>query len=342
MLALKVSRRNAEEVRRILASVGIVDSTRTIVEQDASVIFPLVASPPGQLLQGFEHEMLSADFPLRPARTDPIDDIRRIAEIDDGLKHLLPGKWELLGDVLVIRLPDELDAYEERVARAYSEVLGAKTVLRDTGGVTGELRTPVMRKILGSETVTIHKENGVLFKLDVSQVMFSSGNVDERIRASKIACDGETVIDMFAGIGYFSIPLAIHGRPRRVIACELNPVAFAYLVENTCLNSVEEVVEPVLGDNRDLKGESIADRIFMGYVKTTHEYLETAVRLLKSKGVLHYHETCPCDLLPDRPVSRITEAMNGGDVEVLGMREVKSYSPGVSHVVVDARIIKPE
>jgi tRNA wybutosine-synthesizing protein 2 len=156
-----------------------------------------------------------------------------------------------------------------------------------------------------------------------------------------LVCDGETVVDMFAGIGYFSIPLAVYQRPSKVIACELNPVAFRYLEENIALNQVSRIVKPVLGDNRDLAGEGIADRVIMGYVKTTHEHLPAAVRLLKSGGVIHYHETCPNELLPNRPVQRILENVKGGRTEIIRMKEIKSYAPGVTHVVVDAKIFKP-
>jgi tRNA wybutosine-synthesizing protein 2 len=100
-------------------------------------------------------------------------------------------------------------------------------------------------------------------------------------------------------------------------------------------------VKPVLGDNRDLPGEGIADRVVMGYVKTTHEYLPTAIRLLKSGGIIHYHETCPNELLPNRPVQRILASAAAGKVDIMRMKEIKSYAPGVSHVVIDARIVKP-
>ena len=179
-----------------------------------------------------------------------------------------------------------------------------------------------------------------MFRFDAERIMFSSGNIDERMHMATVRCDGETVVDMFAGIGYFSVPLAVYQRPRKIVACELNPVAHSYLVENVSLNKVSGIVEPVLGDNRDLQGEAFADRVIMGYVKTTHEFLPTAMRLVKDGGIIHYHETCPNELLPSRPLRRLTESAGGRKVEVLRMKEIKSYAPGVSHVVVDAKIFR--
>jgi len=325
-----------------LASVHAVDKTKSIIEEDGHVIIPTVGTLDIGSLLGPDVDVVERVFPHRRSRNDPIDDIRDEAELPESLKLLLPVKWEQFGDVLVLRLPHELDEHEEEVAAAYASVLRVKSVLRDEGGVTGDLRTPVVRLLFGTDVVAVHRENEILYKFDVSKLMFSSGNNDERARVAGIGCDDEMIVDMFAGIGYFSIPLAVHQRPRKIIACELNPVSHGYLVENVGLNHVEDVVEPVLGDNRSLEGESVADRVLMGYVKTTHEYLSTAVRLVKSGGVIHYHETCPCELLPARPIQRLRAANPRGHMDVLGFREVKSYSPGVSHVVVDARIFKRE
>lgn len=332
----------AEGTRRRLAAVCAVDKTKSIIEEGSHVIIPTVDTLDVGSLLGPDADVVERVFPQRRSRNDPIDDIRDGAELPGSLKPLLPTRWEQFGEVLVLRLPHELDEYEEEVAAAYASVLRVKSVLRDEGGVTGDLRTPVVRLLFGTDTVAVHRENEVLYKFDASKLMFSSGNNDERARVAGIGCDDEIVVDMFAGIGYFSIPLAVHQRPRKIIACELNPVSHSYLVENIRLNHVEGIVEPVLGDNRSLEGESVADRVLMGYVKTTHEYLSTAFRLVKSGGVVHYHETCPCELLPARPVERLQAANPRGCVDILGFREVKSYSPGVSHVVVDARIVKRE
>ena len=340
MKGVRVSRRQAEGTRRRLAAMCAVDKTKSIIEEGGHVIIPTVETLDIGSLLGPGADIVERVFPHRSSRNDPIDDIRDEAELPEPLKQLLPVKWEQFGEVLVLRLPHELDEHEDEVAAAYASVLRVKSVLRDEGGVTGDLRTPVVRLLFGTDTVAVHRENEVLYKFDVSKLMFSSGNNDERARVAGIDCDDEIVVDMFAGIGYFSIPLAVHQRPRKIIACELNPVSHSYLVENIGLNHVEGIVEPVLGDNRSLEGESVADRVLMGYVKTTHEYLSTAFRLVKSGGVIHYHETCPCELLPARPVERLQAANPRGRVDILGFREVKSYSPGVSHVVVDARVVK--
>jgi tRNA wybutosine-synthesizing protein 2 len=172
--------------------------------------------------------------------------------------------------------------------------------------------------------------------------MYSKGNLEERKRMSRLG-NGEVIVDMFAGIGYFSIPMAVHSRPRKIISIEINPESFAYLKENIRLNHVEDIMSPICGDCSKNMPEGKADRVLMGYVGTTHHYLEPAIKALKkSGGILHYHETVPENLVKTRPQERVRKAAGslGKKVEILETRRIKKYSPGVLHVVVDARIFE--
>jgi len=78
------------------------------------------------------------------------------------------------------------------------------------GRISGLKREPDVEVIIGEGTETVHRENKCGFKLDVSKIMWSKGNTTERKRMSLLPEDGEIIVDMFAGIGYFSIPMAVH------------------------------------------------------------------------------------------------------------------------------------
>lgn len=336
-----MARESAESLRKALAVRGLVDKAHAIIEDGSMIILPLTTPPPDDILQQFDANVVDAKFPERGHMIPPIEDILRTVRVPEDLKGLLPRGWERFGDVAIVKLPKELDRFEKEVGEAYASVLGLKAVLRETAGISGEFRRPSTRKMFGGDTIVTHVENRITFRFDAAEIMFSSGNQEERLRMATLACDGETIVDMFAGIGYFSLPPAVYQRPRKIISCEINPSAYSFLVQNIKLNHAEQTVEPVLGDNRDLTGADMADRVIMGYVKTTHLFLPTAIRLLRSGGVLHYHETCPEELLPDRPLRRIAEAVQGCRTELLGLKRIKSYAPGVSHVVADVRVFKP-
>lgn len=74
--------------------------------------------------------------------------------------------------------------------------------------------------------------------------------IHDNDRISGLDCRGETVVDLYAGIGYYTLPLAVHARAARVVACEWNPDACLALRHNVAANGVGDRVEVLFGDNR--------------------------------------------------------------------------------------------
>ena len=243
-------------------------------------------------------------------------------------------KWKKIGNILI--LDNKFTVQSDKQLKELSVKHKVKTVMK-VDHIHGTKREPVIKLLYGEDTETINKENGCLFKLDLKKVMWSKGNNNERIRIAKLVEDNETIIDMFAGIGYFSIPIGVHSNAKQVYSIEINPNSFHYLKENIKLNKINNIT-PLLGDCMDITPEYSADRIIMGYVKTTHHYLKTAIDSLNKGGVIHYHETVPEKLMDTRPINRIKEVAGDRSVEFLKLNKVKKYSPGVFHVVCDARI----
>ncbi|HEX2022124.1 MAG TPA: class I SAM-dependent methyltransferase family protein [Candidatus Thermoplasmatota archaeon] len=280
--------------------------------------------------------------PRRAPRDRALDALAKLLPPD--LLALVPDKWELLGDVLVLRLPGALRPHERAVASALADALGARAVVADDAGVAGEYREMRGRLLLGDDPVATHVENGVRFRLDASRVMFSSGNVHERTRTAAVDARGETVVDMFAGIGYFTLPLAVHAGPARIHAIEKNPLAHRFLVENVVLNGVERIVEPWLGDNREFPLDGVADRVLMGYFPGTARFLPKAMALLKpGGGRVHYHDSAHAESWREEMTRALLDAARGCGrvVRVEEARVVKTHSPGVAHAVVVARVMGP-
>lgn len=38
------------------------------------------------------------------------------------------------------------------------------------------------------------------YTYDVTKCMFSSGNITEKIRIAQLSCEGETIVDLYAGL----------------------------------------------------------------------------------------------------------------------------------------------
>lgn len=339
---IRVPPEKGEEIREKATAGRFLDTTRKIrklqIKEVTLLEIPVIEAA-GEAVEGFH--VVEQEEPEFMNSTSSLKECLKGSLSETELSQV-PSGWHVLGDLIIISIPEELDEKKLLIAEALLSMYPkCKSVVRDFG-IEGQFRQPKRELLLGSGTETIHKEHGCFFKQDVTKVMYSKGNLEERKRMSRLG-NGETVVDMFAGIGYFSIPMAVHARPEKIISIEINPESFAYLKENIKMNHVEDIITPVPGDCFQVAPEREADRVIMGYVGTTHHYLEPAIKALKkSGGVLHYHETVPENLARTRPEERIKKAAEslGKKVEVLETRKIKKYSPGVLHVVVDARIFE--
>lgn len=272
-------------------------------------------------------------------RTSPQERILAdLSDLPENVLNNLPRKWEYIGRIIIIRLDRSAEPYKQRIGKVYANHLRMDTVCVDRKGVSGEFRKPSMEIIYGTQTEGTRLENGILYRLDVTKVMFSSGNMDERRRMKFLDCTGETIVDMFAGIGYFTLPIAKFANPYRVIACEKNPESFKFLKKNIELNDVSDIVIPVLGDNRNLDiKDATVDRILMGYVKNTSDFLSKALSMIRPGGMIHYHDTFKVREY-QKVVNEIFDKYCPGRYEIKNIREVKSFAPSVSHYVVDVKI----
>ena len=277
---------------------------------------------------------------------NPFDQIKKSLseDIPSELINYLPDKWEKIGKVLTFKLNDNLKKYQEKICKKYAEFLYCKTVLNDVGGISGIYRKPNVKILYGSKnTETIHKENYIRYKLDPVKIMFSSGNMNERKRMATISHENETVVDLFAGIGYFSIPMAVYSKPKKIFACEISPVSYRFLCENVVLNNVTGIIEPLLGDNRDTAPKNIAERVIMGYIYNTRRFLSAAFDCLKNNtGIIHYHDISPNEYIPDRSMKVVKKIAKKYDkiANLLICKNIKSYAPGISHIVLDVEIVE--
>ena len=278
-------------------------------------------------------------------RPSPVARVRArlVSEGLGSIAAALPDGYQRIGSVLFVRLPEPIRANYAAIGAAYQDEFRATSVLAATGPISGEWRVPSTRRIAGDSSETEVREHGIRYRLDAERIMFSAGNKSERARAGTVTRPGETVVDLFAGIGYFALPAAKFGRAARVIAVEAHPVSFRYLTENIARNGVERIVEPVFGDNREvpLPARS-ADRVFLGYLPSALPWVGRAIGLLRpSGGWLHVHRVVGSRQTPDEVGADVRGAVarSGSAPQEVAFREVKPYGPGRRHVVTDVRVI---
>lgn len=162
-------------------------------------------------------------------------------------------------------------------------------------------RTPNVELILGDSGIVSHKENHIIYRFDVTKCMFSFGNIREKMRMAELNCSEEIVVDLFAGIGYFSLPLLIHAKAKHLYACEWNPHAVEALKKNLDLNKIDpERYTVIEGDNRINRPTDVAQRVILGILPSSFDWMRTAFECVdKSTGaILHCHDLVEVKPLP--------------------------------------------
>jgi tRNA (guanine37-N1)-methyltransferase len=265
--------------------------------------------------------------------------------------------YDLIGDVIIIRIPSEVYSKREIVAETLHKLYPR---VRTIAAVplyahTDELyRTREVQVIWGDENLeTTHKESGCSFKVDLKHVFFSPRLSYERMRVARKVLPAERIINTFSGVGCFSILIAKLQPQTTIYSIDVNPYAYGYMKENVALNKVEGRVIPILGDaSEELKKlEGVADRVIMPLPEHAHSFLPLAVRALKSGerggGVIHYYDVSTGrkgDDLCNVPLERAREIIASafGDslsVELEEGRIVRSVGPRRYHVVLDLHVV---
>ncbi len=245
--------------------------------------------------------------------------------------------YEVIGDIAILDSPPHDEALAQELLATRKDI---KVVLAAVGGVHGQYRLKDFVHVAGEQrTTTVYKEYGCSFLLDVSRVYFSPRLATERNRIASIAHSSETVVDMFAGIGPFTIVLA--KRVNTVIAFEINPVAVEYLRTNVVRNRVNNVIVRH-GDARSLAPQSqgVADRVIMNLPHAAFDFLSEALIVLSEEGgTIHYYDIKPEDEFAQaaQTVRQAIERCNRS-AEALHIRKVRSYAPYRYIVVFDIRV----
>jgi tRNA (guanine37-N1)-methyltransferase len=273
--------------------------------------------------------------------------------LGEDVKYV-PSSFDIIGSregaVAILEFPE---GTPDHVKRAVAEALmrvhrNVRLVLAKASERKGAFRLREYEVIAGEGgTEVVHVEHGVKLKLDPTKVYFSPREATERVRVASQVKPGETVMVMFAGVGPYALMIA-KKQPlvEKVVAVELNPEAYRYMVENVRLNKLEGKVVPVLGDVRTeaKRWYGACDRVVMPLPKGAHEFLDRAFLCLKpGGGVIHFYHWAPeRDLFSE--AFRLLEreaTLRGMSVRILDARVVSEYAPRIYKVCVDA-LVEPE
>lgn len=206
----------------------------------------------------------------------------------------LPGGFDRVGDIAVVGLAPELEAWQHEIGEIILALhANIRVVARRDGQYHGEYRTLPLAIIAGEQRLTtMHRENGVNLRLDLARVYFSVRSAHERARIAALVQPGETVAVLCSGIGPFPLVIARHSGVREVIGIEKNPIAHAYALQNLQAN-------PKIAGVRFLEGEVTQvlpmldkkfDRILVALPHGGEALLPCGLAALQPGGNLHYYD----------------------------------------------------
>ncbi|CAF0718108.1 unnamed protein product [Brachionus calyciflorus] len=311
------------------------------------MIFPKKPKPLNQ------HEILKRDLRLL------------FTEWHDHWEKDLPKKWKIADDLIILPSNcfqlthwNEKDNFWFHLAKCFK----VNRVAQENKVKPDDFRSPNLTLLYGNSSIVTVNNNGIKYCYDITKCMFSWGNITEKLRIASFDCSKETVVDLYAGIGYFTLVYLVHAKAKRLIACEWNPDSVEALKNNLKINNCEHRCEILLGDNRQTCPENVADRVNLGLIPTSEQSWKTACYALKKEtgGFLHIHGNVDIHSNQKENSTKYkkewlewAEYAQQKILEILNTRTlnsnikwtvaqdhieyVKSYGPRVDHLVLDLK-----
>lgn len=349
--ALKVPKTSVQKALELLRKHALLDRELRLQQKNEYVHIPLVRMPSTEELE----ELKNALTDLTISEREFFERLEQPARLVDLLSDKLPPHAlaslpqaiDFIGDIAVVEIPPELEAYKqvigESLLKAHKTV---RTVLSKWSPVSGVYRLRTFEVIAGeAKTQTMHREHGCLYHVDLAKAYFSPRLSYEHARISSLVDEGETVIDMFAGVGPFSILIAKNHADVRVYAIDVNPEAYRFLTKNVVANRVVGKVSPILGDVRMITDErlaGVADRVIMNLPEKAVEYVDVACNALKPEGgIIHYYQFVSEPEPIQTATNRFAEAVGQAKrnlYKIMQARIVRGIAPFTYQVVIDAEI----
>jgi tRNA (guanine37-N1)-methyltransferase len=258
--------------------------------------------------------------------------------------------FDIVGDIAITKIPDASTVNANQVAEVIlNQHRNVRAVFVQETGVHGDFRLRRLRHLAGENRIcTVHKESGCSFMVDLEKCYFSPRLSNERLRIASLVNPRETVVNMFAGVGCFSILIAKHASNAKVYSIDVNPVAVQFMTENVRLNRVYWKVIPILGDAKTIIEKQLehrADRVLMPLPKKAFEYLPCAVSALKSSGGWIHIHTFEHATKTENPAEKVRQkvkrTLDSLDVrfEVPAVRVVRSTGPNWWQLVADVHVL---
>ena len=319
---VRVLKKDGESVRSRLVAEDLLDLDSKIRAEGDYLLIPIRCDS----FDGFE--VVDRDMEVQEHK---VLDYTEIVEVPDDLKQYLPSSFDVVGDVAMLKVPDELWDYRNQIGEALIKVNRNIRVVFHDYGVKGDFRIRDLEKIAGDgSSETIHKEFGVKLYTDPSKVYFNPRLSSERARIAKLVKDGETIIDMFAGVAPFGTVIGKMANPKIIYSIDLNPEAEHFARLNSEKNHIDCIV-PMTGDSSKLIYDlPMADRVVMNLPQIADRFLGYAMDRMNQGAVAHMYKIIEREEFAQFCDDLVRDMAKRGHKIAIHSSELKTYSPTMS------------
>ncbi len=350
-ICIKIRKVYGETAIALANKLKIVNKELEIQRDNNAICIPLVRQPQETELEKLKEQVPDCEVStyLFPERKKRIKTFVELLE-DKLSSHLLaslPRAIDFVGDIAIIEIPSELDAYKSVIGEAILKThKNVRTVLAKASAVSGTYRLREFSTITGEpKTKTIHKEYGCQYYVDLAKAYFSPRLSYEHNRVASLVRESETVIDLFAGVGPFAILIAKTRENVKVYAIDVNPHAVEFLKKNIRLNRVESKVSPILGDAKQIAKQrlsGVADRVIMNLPEKATEFVDAACEAVKpTGGIVHFYSFVNASNSLEDVKLRLIDGVKDSGRRVKRIqfsRLVRATAPYAWQAVLDAKI----
>ncbi len=351
-LCLKTSKKHGQKIIALAGKLELLDKSLEIAPEQDSLCIPIDRQPKEK-----EYVMLKKEMPeiqlstaLFTEKQLQKENLKQVLEkmLPTNLLVMLPHALDVIGDIAIIEFPPELQSHEKVIGEAILQThRNIKTVLAKASAVNGVFRVREYNFVAGEQkTQTIHKEFGCKYKVDLAKAYFSPRLSHEHERVSRLVQNGESVVDLFAGVGPFSILIAKKNPTVKVYAVDLNPEAVELLKVNVRVNRVEKQVIPILGNARQITSanlKGVANRVIMNLPETAIEFVDAACQAIKPDGgIIHFYAFVRSPDSIENLKYRFRQSVELASRKIeafLYAKGVRETAPFESQIALDAKIV---
>ena len=350
-ICLKIPKIDGEKTLALANSLNFINKSLEIQRSTDALYVPIVHKPTEKEKTLLKEQMpdLQMTMHLFPEKTRQAKNLAEVLEgkLPPPLLACLPKALDVVGDIAIVEIPAELEAHKKEIGAAILAThKGVLTVMAKAGAVTGTYRLRSLDFITGeNRTTTVHKEYGCSYYVDVAKAYFSPRLSHEHWRIASLIQNGETIVDLFAGVGPFAVLIAKKHRDAKVYAVDINAEAVELLKKNVRLNRVENRVHAIQGDARQVVEEKlagVADRVIMNLPESASEFIDVACKAVQpSGGTVHFYGFIKAPDTLETLKQRFTDAVDKAGRKVLAFscaKTVRATAPYEWQAVLDAEV----